>query len=194
MHGPQRDYASTLPRRHCAYHLESRVSTVPPSFLPSHYATTSPNLYFKMLTPELDVLKPIDPSIAHSEDDYEIFILTDARVFYSNGRPANLLVAYADTPLRVEGHLEKDGVGKYCMSIFVGKGTASHTPSIRTTQSAQVTAISKSSSDSLYSSQKALPTRRHRNPRRNALLLRPDPRGRDNHMGAGQGWMVRNVA
>jgi len=38
-----------------------------------------------MLTPELDVLKPIDPSISHA-DDYEIFALSNAQVAYqSNG-------------------------------------------------------------------------------------------------------------
>jgi hypothetical protein len=59
-----------------------------------------------MLTPELEVLKPIDPSISHA-DDYEIFALSNAQiVFQSNGKPASLLAAYADTPLRVEGRLE----------------------------------------------------------------------------------------
>jgi hypothetical protein len=38
-----------------------------------------------MLTSELDVLKPIDPSISHP-DDYEIFTLSNAQVVYqSNG-------------------------------------------------------------------------------------------------------------
>jgi len=60
-----------------------------------------------MPTPELDILKPIDPSITNS-DDYEIFRLSNATVVYSsNGKPASLLSAYADTPLRVEGRLEK---------------------------------------------------------------------------------------
>ncbi|KAF2681407.1 hypothetical protein K458DRAFT_444652 [Lentithecium fluviatile CBS 122367] len=59
-----------------------------------------------MLTPELEVLKPIGPSISHA-DDYEIFALSNAQVVYqSNGKPASLLAAYADTPLRVEGRLE----------------------------------------------------------------------------------------
>ncbi|KAF2259372.1 hypothetical protein CC78DRAFT_503303 [Lojkania enalia] len=60
-----------------------------------------------MLTPELDILKPVDPSISNP-DDYEIFTLSDARVLYnSNGKPASLLAAYADTPLKVEGRLEQ---------------------------------------------------------------------------------------
>ncbi|PVI04285.1 hypothetical protein DM02DRAFT_586525 [Periconia macrospinosa] len=59
-----------------------------------------------MLTPELEILKPIDPSISNS-DDYEIFTLTNAHVVYErNGKPANLLTAYGDTPLKVEGRLE----------------------------------------------------------------------------------------
>ncbi|KAF2703372.1 hypothetical protein K504DRAFT_473944 [Pleomassaria siparia CBS 279.74] len=59
-----------------------------------------------MLTSELDILKPIDPSVT-SSDDYEIFALSNAQVVYaSNGKPASLLAAYADTPLRVEGRLE----------------------------------------------------------------------------------------
>jgi len=59
-----------------------------------------------MPTPEADVLHPVDRSITDS-DDWEIFTLSDARVSYeSNGRPASLLAAYADTLLRVEGRLE----------------------------------------------------------------------------------------
>lgn len=65
-----------------------------------------------MPTPEHAVLKPIDPSITDS-DDYEIFVLSDVQVVYeSNGRLASLLVAYADTPLRVEGRLEAPGRGQ----------------------------------------------------------------------------------
>lgn len=62
------------------------------------------------LVPELSILKPIDPAIAKSEDDYEIYTLANAHVFYTSGRlagrPASLLDAYADRPLRVEGRLE----------------------------------------------------------------------------------------
>ncbi|KAF2653860.1 hypothetical protein K491DRAFT_602041 [Lophiostoma macrostomum CBS 122681] len=60
-----------------------------------------------MLTPELHVLKPIDPSLSHS-DDYEIFTISDAQVVYAgkHGGLASLLSAYSDTPLRVEGRLE----------------------------------------------------------------------------------------
>ncbi|KAF2196266.1 hypothetical protein GQ43DRAFT_445286 [Delitschia confertaspora ATCC 74209] len=59
-----------------------------------------------MLTSELSVLKPIDPSISNA-DDYEIFTLSNAQVTYVKDRkPASLLVAYADTPLIVTGKLE----------------------------------------------------------------------------------------
>ncbi|KAL1797671.1 hypothetical protein ACET3X_004277 [Alternaria dauci] len=59
-----------------------------------------------MPTPESEILRPLDASNTNS-DDWEIFILSDARiVFESNGKPASLLAAYADTPLRVEGRLE----------------------------------------------------------------------------------------
>lgn len=71
-----------------------------------------------MTIPESDVLKPVDPSITNS-DDWEIFVLDDARVVHeSNGKPANLLSAYADTPLKVQGTLKgpSRGQAKYCMS------------------------------------------------------------------------------
>ncbi|CBX96731.1 hypothetical protein IAQ61_005406 [Plenodomus lingam] len=62
-----------------------------------------------MPTPEAAVLRPVDPSITDS-DDWDIFILSDARITYeSNGKPASLLAAYADTPLKVEGLLETPG-------------------------------------------------------------------------------------
>ncbi|KAI4919951.1 hypothetical protein J4E90_002090 [Alternaria incomplexa] len=62
-----------------------------------------------MPTPESEILKPLDASNTNS-DDWEIFVLSDARiVFESNGKPASLLAAYADTPLRVEGRLETPG-------------------------------------------------------------------------------------
>ncbi|ORY17055.1 hypothetical protein BCR34DRAFT_506208 [Clohesyomyces aquaticus] len=55
--------------------------------------------------PELSVLKPLDPSITN-EDDYPDFPLSEVRVVCaSNGQPASLLAAYADTPLIVEGRL-----------------------------------------------------------------------------------------
>jgi hypothetical protein len=75
----------------------------------------------EMLIPETDVLKPVDSSITDS-DDWEIFILHDARVVYeSNGKLASLLSAYADTPLRVEGRLEAPGrtQTKYCTSTHM---------------------------------------------------------------------------
>jgi hypothetical protein len=57
---------------------------------------------------ESDVLKPTEPSV--SEDDWPEFVLSDASVVYeSNGKPANLLMAYADTPLTVHGRLETPG-------------------------------------------------------------------------------------
>ncbi len=59
----------------------------------------------KMPILESDVLKPMDPSL--SEDNWAEFVLSDASVAYeSNGKPANLLLAYADTPLKVQGCLE----------------------------------------------------------------------------------------
>ncbi|KAF1834727.1 hypothetical protein BDW02DRAFT_639168 [Decorospora gaudefroyi] len=59
-----------------------------------------------MATPESEILKPLEASNTNS-DDWEIFVLSEARIVYeSNGRPASLLAAYADTPLRVEGRLE----------------------------------------------------------------------------------------
>ncbi|KAF9700366.1 hypothetical protein EKO04_002014 [Ascochyta lentis] len=58
-----------------------------------------------MYIPESDVLKPIGPSV--SEDDWPEFVLSDASVVYeSNGKPANLLLAYADIPLKVQGRLQ----------------------------------------------------------------------------------------
>lgn len=65
-----------------------------------------------MPRPEGDVLKPVDPSITDS-DEWEIFVLSDAHVVYeSDGTPASLLSAYADTPLRVQGRLEPPGRGQ----------------------------------------------------------------------------------
>lgn len=59
-----------------------------------------------MPIPEANLLYPVDPSITDS-DDWDIFVLSNARVSYeSNGHLASLLVAYADTPLKVEGRLE----------------------------------------------------------------------------------------
>jgi hypothetical protein len=59
-----------------------------------------------MSVPESEILKPLDPSNTNS-DDWEIFVLKDVRITYeSNGKPASLLAAYADTPLKVEGQLE----------------------------------------------------------------------------------------
>ncbi|KAE8853165.1 hypothetical protein HRS9122_00157 [Pyrenophora teres f. teres] len=58
---------------------------------------------------EAEILRPLDASNTNS-DDWEIFVLSDARVVYeSNGKPVSLLAAYADTPLKVEGRLETPG-------------------------------------------------------------------------------------
>jgi hypothetical protein len=58
-----------------------------------------------MPTPEGDVLLPVKSTI--NSDNWEIFVLSDVQVVYeSNGRPASLLAAYADTPLKVQGRLE----------------------------------------------------------------------------------------
>lgn len=62
-----------------------------------------------MSVPESEILKPLDASNTNS-DDWEIFVLKDAHITYeSNGKPASLLAAYADTPLKVEGHLKMPG-------------------------------------------------------------------------------------
>lgn len=56
-----------------------------------------------MPTSEGVVLKPVDPSITNS-DEWEIFALSNAHVVHEkNGKPTNLLAAYADTPLKVVG-------------------------------------------------------------------------------------------
>jgi hypothetical protein len=58
---------------------------------------------------EPEILKPIESSSTNS-DDWEIFVLSEARIVYeSNGKPASLLDAYADRPLKVEGRLETPG-------------------------------------------------------------------------------------
>ena len=108
----------------------------------------------KMLTPEADVLKPVDPSITDS-DDWEIFVLNDARVVYeSNGKLANLLSAYADTPLKVEGRLEAPGraQNKYRMSMDMAL------PRLLT----------------FYSNQETIQTHKHCDFECDALLLRRD--------------------
>ncbi|KAF2745020.1 hypothetical protein M011DRAFT_448425 [Sporormia fimetaria CBS 119925] len=59
--------------------------------------------------PELEVLEPIDHSVAKTDDDYEIFTLKDVRIMYQNGRSgkfASLLEAYPGNALRVVGRLE----------------------------------------------------------------------------------------
>ncbi|OCL01732.1 hypothetical protein AOQ84DRAFT_383421 [Glonium stellatum] len=59
-----------------------------------------------MLTPELDILKPIDPSITDS-DLWQQYVLSGVQVYNAKTRePASLLDAYADTPVTVEGRLE----------------------------------------------------------------------------------------
>ncbi|CAI6341301.1 unnamed protein product [Periconia digitata] len=71
-----------------------------------HHASNTTRNNSTMLTPELEILKPIDPSITNS-DDYEIYVLSNAHVVYErNGKPANLLRAYGDVPLKVEGRLD----------------------------------------------------------------------------------------
>jgi hypothetical protein len=56
-----------------------------------------------MPTPEGHVLKPVESSVTNS-DEWETFTLSNAQVVYeSNGKPASLLAAYADTPLKVQG-------------------------------------------------------------------------------------------
>jgi hypothetical protein len=58
-----------------------------------------------MAVPELSILKPANPSISNS-DDYELFSLSHAQIYDPKTRkPANLLDAYADRPVTVEGRL-----------------------------------------------------------------------------------------
>jgi len=72
-----------------------------------------------MLVPELEALRPIDPTITNS-DDYEIFVLSSARVVNEqNGKLVSLLTAYADTQLRIEGRLEPLARGQSkCRTFF----------------------------------------------------------------------------
>ncbi|KAF2999681.1 hypothetical protein E8E13_002085 [Curvularia kusanoi] len=57
-----------------------------------------------MPSPETDVLKPREASL--HEDHWAEFVLSDASVVYeSNGKPASLLLAFPDTPLKVQGRL-----------------------------------------------------------------------------------------
>ena len=82
------------------------------------YVSSAAGIRLKMPVSEIDILRPADPSIANS-DHWEIFVLSDAHVVYEcNGKPASLLSAYADTPLKIQGRLEGPGRGqiKYCMS------------------------------------------------------------------------------
>ncbi|KAF1970635.1 hypothetical protein BU23DRAFT_600770 [Bimuria novae-zelandiae CBS 107.79] len=56
-----------------------------------------------MAVPELDILLPADAN----SDSEDYFVLSNAQVVYeANGKPASLLSAYADVPLRVEGRLD----------------------------------------------------------------------------------------
>lgn len=82
-----------------------------------------------MPIPESDILKPVDSSITNS-DDWEIFVLSNVQVFYeSNGKPANLLVAYADTPLKVEGRLEAPARGQSkCRTLILPSALSAHKP------------------------------------------------------------------
>jgi hypothetical protein len=145
-------------------------------FSQKQYVTGLPS---NMPTAELDVLKPIDPSIVNS-DDYEIYTLSNAQVFYAGngrlkGKPASLLDAYADTPLRVEGTLEAPDRSqqKYRTSTFPTFG-------------AVWTLIACN-----RSSQETIQARRPPNPQCDALFLRPNSRRRGRDMGTGRGWMVR---
>jgi hypothetical protein len=78
-----------------------------------NYATRA-ELVTTMTTTEAEVLK--STSITNS-DDWEIFTLSNAQVVYEeNGKPASLLDAYADTPLKVVGTFAASrGQLKYCM-------------------------------------------------------------------------------
>lgn len=92
-----------------------RLPSLTISFTPCDTAYTSAD----MPVPEDDILKAIEPSITNS-NDYPEFTLHDARIVYEgNGKPANLLVAYADTPLRVTGRLDppKREQSRYCAFV-----------------------------------------------------------------------------
>ena len=59
-----------------------------------------------MPTPELDILKPIDPSITDS-DLWQQYVLSNVQIYDAETRePVSLLDAYADTPVIIEGKLE----------------------------------------------------------------------------------------
>lgn len=133
---------------------------------------------------EADVLKPVDPSITDS-DDWEIFVLSDAQVVYEgNGKPASLLAAYADTPLRVEGRLEAPGRGQTRYRASCGALTFARAYSLEKLLS----------TDAKYSPQETVQTYGYRTTQRDALFLRRnDGRGIHN-MGARQSRLVRDTA
>lgn len=59
-----------------------------------------------MATAETEVLKPRDPSLLRSEDDWPQILLTNVEIRDSkNGEIANLLEADTKTPMRVIGRL-----------------------------------------------------------------------------------------
>jgi hypothetical protein len=90
-----RDKAYVSGLRHSAL-VSAFYMPCPNNALPSAPMITMPTL-------EGDILKPVESSITNS-DEWEIFTLSNAQVVYeSNGKPANLLAAYADTPLKVQG-------------------------------------------------------------------------------------------
>lgn len=81
----------------------SRTVHLIPAIL-THYAIYHIGTY-NMPVPESEVLKPREPSLA--EASWAEFVLRDASVVHErNGKPANLLLAYPDTPLKVQGRLE----------------------------------------------------------------------------------------
>jgi hypothetical protein len=101
--------SGTWPRAHASftqpsYTLFADVDPQLTSTILTHYAICY-IIKDNMPVPESDVLKPIGPSV--SEEYWPEFVLSDAAVVYeSNGKPANLLLAYADVPLKVQGRLQ----------------------------------------------------------------------------------------
>lgn len=68
---------------------------------------------------ETDVLSSLNPSIQNDSDQWPEFVLKNVKVISpETNKPASLLVAHGEYPLRVEGSLEEVdpedlGIGRY---------------------------------------------------------------------------------